>query len=202
MSNTKNFADLMKVCSVLPALLVMPAFAATYSDDITIADGKTLTVRTGTEETYTGALTGEGTFAVTPGGKVDGVYKDTVAVLEGSVAGFTGDFSTIQYGNKGLPNSVSSIVNWDAAQGFNLVGNGYFVFDGNETVKIASAKPGNSAGTVFLNGNALSTESVVDKKLNIHMSDADKDIELNGYKSLSKAEIFVIDGGQTINGNL
>ena len=205
MSNIKHFADLMKVCSILPALLVMPAMAATHSEDITIDEGSKKTVSTGAEELYTGMLSGAGSLYVTAK-KIDGVYKDTTVIIEGDISDFTGNFSGKQISNssKGLPNGVPLFVfkNWDSDYGFNLDGNAYFYFDGNETVKIASAKPGNSAGTVLLKGNALSTESVVDKKLNVHMSDADNDIELKGYKSLSKAEIFVIDGGQTINGNL
>ncbi|MBR2011681.1 MAG: autotransporter outer membrane beta-barrel domain-containing protein [Alphaproteobacteria bacterium] len=202
MSNTKHFADLMKVCSILPALLVMPAMGATYSAPVEIESGKTFKVATGAEETYTGAVTGEGKFQVLPG-KVDGVYNDTTVVLNGDVTGFTGIFTGTQYGVTGRPNAVPKFVfkNYDSDYGFNLDGNAYFYFDGNETVKIASTTGANQA-SVFLNGNALSQDSVVNKVTNIYLADADNDIELKGYKSLSKAEIFVIDGGQEINGNL
>ena len=68
MSNNKHFADLLKVCSILPALAIMPAMAETHTDNLVADSAKMLEIGTGDIEKYTGTLSGNGVIYIKPGG--------------------------------------------------------------------------------------------------------------------------------------
>lgn len=73
MSNTKHFADLMKVCSILPALLVMPAMATPILQ--TVGAGETYTIKASdnaklSDNNITGKFDG-GLIYVNGGGKLN-----------------------------------------------------------------------------------------------------------------------------------
>ncbi|MBR4860037.1 MAG: hypothetical protein IKV10_01930, partial [Alphaproteobacteria bacterium] len=212
MSNTnKYFADLIKVCSVLPVFAVMPAMAVSWNgmDDLVLGAGEVW--KTNDTMTVSGAISGAGIVKVLP------IGGDAVLTIDGDISDFTGSFVTQQIAAKEGPNYVSSIVfkNWDANQGFNLDGNGYYIFDGNGTVKIASTSDTDSSNkwgtTIFLNGNALSTKSTTEHSANIYLGANGKistfdafsgtDVDLEGY-NLGKVNLILSGSNQSVIGNL
>ncbi|MBR5153262.1 MAG: autotransporter domain-containing protein [Alphaproteobacteria bacterium] len=73
MSNTKHLADLLKVCSILPALVILPAMAAEYtSADIekypyTVKAGDSLVVTDGYSNAENGVFTNNGSLIINDG---------------------------------------------------------------------------------------------------------------------------------------
>ena len=74
MSNTKHLADLMKVCSILPALAIMPAMAVDVTEVTTLSSSHS--VQNSNNE-ISGLLDG-GLYYVRPGGKLE-VFETTFA---------------------------------------------------------------------------------------------------------------------------
>ena len=218
--SSKNLMDVVKCVSVLPVFVVAPAFAQTYTDPVNIAQGTTKTI-SGSDEIYTGALTGQGVLAVMPGNK-----QSTVVVWEGDVSGFTGSIRTAEYGYADSPNSTSTLVlkNWSGQQTFNLLtanddgtGNaGTFIFDGVGNVKVnaiqkapidpKTGKPKSIAiGQIYLNGNTLDTESVVDYTLYTGGKGVDavgSNVYLKGYAGTAGANLFAGGSNNKVVGDV
>ena len=74
MSNTKHFADLMKVCSILPALVIMPAMAEDVTGVTTLSASHS--VQNSNNE-ITGLIDG-GLYYVKPGGRLE-IFGTTFA---------------------------------------------------------------------------------------------------------------------------
>ncbi|MCQ2571962.1 MAG: autotransporter domain-containing protein [Alphaproteobacteria bacterium] len=158
----KHFHNFLFGISVLPALLIMPAMAANVSwDGIEPLDlGAGDTWSSNVTQTVTGSISGAGTVSTSPTSPGPN-HQDTVLTIAGDISEFTGTFYTVQYGVPESVNAVSSIIfkNWDSNQGFNLTGNGNFIFDGTSDVKIANTTLGASIGFMYLNGSTLSKDS-------------------------------------------
>ncbi len=193
----KQFVTLLKACSVLPALIVMPAMAANVTctgDTCNIAAGDTWDVLTSTG--YTGTLTGDGTVLVREGDKTD-VFLH----LLGDVGGFTGVFASNQHASSEPQhpgNWTPTVVfnKWNPNQTFNLAttaaASGNFIFAGNNNVKIATSGSGYIGG-VFLNGNHLDNASTADVLTHIYTG---------GYESVITGQKMVFDNYNLKMGNL
>ena len=87
MSNTnKYFADLIKVCSVLPVFAVMPAMAVSWNgmDDLILGAGEVW--KTNDTMTVSGAISGTGIVKALP------IGGDAVLTINSDISDFTGSF--------------------------------------------------------------------------------------------------------------
>lgn len=156
MSRYKHLADLLKICSVLPALAVMPAFAA-----VDITEGQVIENQTnndganqnaaGLTITYGDSLTTSGVNNVTFNNNSSVNSGGAMKALNGFVAGdgwtFTNNHSDKMSG--GLYVKIPE----DAESNRNIVlGNGT-TFSGNTSVGLGGALGIESAGTVTIGDN-------------------------------------------------
>lgn len=156
MSRYKHLADLLKICSVLPALAVMPAFAA-----VDITEGQVIENQTnndganqnaaGLTITYGDSLTTSGVNNVTFNNNSSVNSGGAMKALNGFVAGdgwtFTNNHSDKMSG--GLYVKIPE----DAESNRNIVlGNGT-TFSGNTSVGPGGALGIESAGTVTIGDN-------------------------------------------------
>ena len=156
MSRYKHLADLLKICSVLPALAVMPAFAA-----VDITEGQVIENQTNNDDanqnaagltiTYGDSLTTSGVNNVTFNNNSSVNSGGAMKALNGFVAGdgwtFTNNHSDKMSG--GLYVKIPE----DAESNRNIVlGNGT-TFSGNTSVWLGGALGIESAGTVTIGDN-------------------------------------------------
>ena len=156
MSRYKHLADLLKICSVLPALAVMPAFAT-----VDITEGQVIENQTnndganqnaaGLTITYGDSLTTSGVNNVTFNNNSSVNSGGAMKALNGFVAGdgwtFTNNHSDKMSG--GLYVTIPE----DAKSNRNIVlGNGT-TFSGNTSVWLGGALGIESAGTVTIGDN-------------------------------------------------
>ncbi len=202
----KSLVELIKICSVLPALAVLPAFGASVNcggDACDVPAGDEWQM-TGIDVKFYGALSGAGDVVV------NGYGKDANLDLYGSVANFTGTFKSAQGSGGPGRNWYPTITfhDWSASQTFNLGTSagaaGAFVFDGKNTVKIA-ADNANQA-RIFLNDNKLDNASTATGGATHFFlggtgDDKGRDVTLSGY-NLEKGNIFVGGLGNFTRGDL
>lgn len=219
MSNTKHLADLLKVCSILPALAIMPAMGAMHTEDIIAEAGTVEKISTGAEEVYTGSLSGSGNVYIVP--KVvpntnNSKFDSTKVVWEGSIKDFTGGFLTTVSGSKQKGTGILVLKNWEDGQHVNLLtakgdGTGNFgtvIFDGKGKVKITAFRQvgtGNGMGSIYLMGNELDNTSDVDQFLYLGGNGVDeqgRNVSLKGYKNMSGATLFAGGRSNVVNGNV
>lgn len=218
MSNMKNLADILKVCSVLPIFAVMPAIGATHTEDLVVkSTDKKFEIGTGGTEIYTGSLSGDGIVYVRPGSTVtDGFRPDTTAVFEGSIADFTGEFRTTQWSNGEYPNARGNIVfkNWADGQTVKLQGSdgnnkgnsATIVFDGKNKVKLLAQRDSGATASIYLTGGAtLDKTSDVDHSVYFGANGVDEDsvkLELSGYKTMDGAVMHAGGSNNKVAGDV
>lgn len=219
MSNMKNLADILKVCSVLPIFAVMPAMAATHTEDIVVkSTDKVYEIGTSDTEIYTGTLSGDGYVYIRPGPVgADGTRPDTTVVWEGSIADFTGAFRTTQWANgAGNPNVLGVLVlkNWKDGQRVTLEpadgtlknNSGILVLDGKRKVElIAKRESGAEAAIYVMDGTELAKTSDVDHNLYFGGRGVDSkgtNLSLTGYKAMDGATLFAGGSNNTVKGDV
>lgn len=156
MSRYKHLADLLKICSVLPALAVMPAFAA-----VDITEGQVIENQTnndganqnaaGLTITYGDSLTTSGVNNVTFNNNSSVNSGGAMKALNGFVAGDGWTF-TNNHSDK-ISGGLYVKIPEDAESNRNIVlGNGT-TFSGNTSVGLGGALGIESAGTVTIGDN-------------------------------------------------
>lgn len=218
MSNTnKYFADLIKVCSVLPVFAVAPAMAETHPDGLVIDAGTVETIATGDQEIYAGSLSGGGVLLVKPNADA----ANTTVVIEGSIKDFNGAFQTHTSGNAPAGSGFLVLKNWADGQEIVLNGTewtdkggvkkenmGTVEFAGHNKVKLVAVRQHKDGGygNIYLMDNELDRTSVVEGH-NLYLGarggvDNGRDVELEGYMGTKTAKLFISGTNSSIVGDL
>ena len=195
MSNVKNLSDLVRLCSVLPALLIMPAVAADYtSDDIekypySVKAGDSLLVTEGYSNAENGVFHNNGTLTISDdlifadnntngyGGTIYIFNKNATNTKIGNNVIFSG--GTALGGTPSYEGMAGAIYSWSdgAAEGANVIemGDGV-VFRGN------SATDGGAIYTYGYNAITVGDNLVVENNFSSYGNGA---IVLNGYDAFT-----------------
>lgn len=193
MSNVKNLADLLRVCSVLPALLIMPAVATEYtSDDIekypyTVKAGDSLLVTQGYSNAENGVFHNNGTLTISDdlvfannntvgyGGTIYLYNKNTTNTKIGNNVVFSG--GTALEGTPAYEGMAGAIYTWSdgTAEGANVIEMG-----DNVVFRDNSANDGGAIYTYGYNTITVGNNLVVENNFSLSGNGA---IVLNGYDS-------------------
>ncbi|MBO5739824.1 MAG: autotransporter domain-containing protein [Alphaproteobacteria bacterium] len=192
MSNNKHFADLLKVCSILPALAIMPAMAEEYtSGDIekypyTVKAGDSLLVTEGYSNAENGVFHNNGNLIINDGltfadnntqkyGATIYIYNTNATYTNiGNNVVFSG--GTALEGTKDYPGMGGAIYTWSdgEASGANVIEMGDNVaFRGNSSVDGGSVMYTYGYNTITIGDNLVVEDNT--------SSDGYGAIVLNGY---------------------
>ncbi len=201
--SNKILMNVVKCAGLVPMAVCMPVFAQVHTENITVPQDEKITI-VGPDEVYSGSLTGQGTVQVLPG-----FQQSTYVVWSGDVSGFSGAFQMAEYGYTGLPNATSTLVlkNWGDNQTFTMLtsgdgvsGNsGTYIFDGIGNVKVNAVQhtTNGGVGIIYLNGNTLDKQSVVDYIVYTGGKGVDvlnSDVYLSGYNTGTSGAVIYAGG--------